>query len=78
MDDIFFYLCGKRQCRLAEGAANFFYRLGLKRSGGSKPKLSAPTVSLSGDTLTITATDENTKVFAILVDGVEKAAVGVS
>lgn len=75
MCDILFYLCGKRQHPLVEGSANFFYRLGLKRR---KPRLSTPTITLSGDTLSMVATDENTKAFVILVDGVEKATVEVS
>ncbi len=37
--------------------------------------LTAPTISLDGDTLTITATDERTETFAILVDGEEVATV---
>lgn len=38
-------------------------------------QLLPPTISLDGDTLTITATDERTETFAILVDGVEVATV---
>ena len=38
-------------------------------------QLTAPTISLDGDTLTITATDERTERFAILVDGVEVVTV---
>lgn len=38
-------------------------------------QLTAPTISLDGDTLTITATDNRTEEFVIFVDGVEKAVV---
>ncbi len=38
-------------------------------------QLTAPTISLDGDTLTMTATDENTKEFVIFIDGVEMATV---
>ena len=37
--------------------------------------LSAPTISLEGDILTMTATDDNTEQFVIFVDGMEKATV---
>ena len=37
--------------------------------------LTAPTISLDGDILTITPTDERTETFAIFVDGVEMATV---
>lgn len=37
--------------------------------------LSAPTISLDGDNLTITATDEKTESLAVFVDGVEMATV---
>ena len=38
-------------------------------------QLTAPAISLDGDTLTITATDDRTKEFVIFVDGVEIATV---
>lgn len=38
-------------------------------------QLTAPIISLDGDTLTMTATDDRTEEFAILVDGVETATV---
>ena len=43
--------------------------------GVDAPQLTAPTVSLNGSTLTITATDTNTEAFAILVDGIEMVTV---
>lgn len=39
--------------------------------------LTAPTISLDGNTLTMTATDDKTQEFIIFVDGVETATVGV-
>ena len=39
------------------------------------PQLTAPTISLDGDTLTMTATDDRTEEFVIFVDGVETATV---
>ena len=38
-------------------------------------QLTAPTISLDGDTLTMTATDDRTQEFVIFVDGVETATV---
>lgn len=43
-----------------------------------KEQLLAPTTSLSGDTLTITNTDDRTEEFVILVDGVEMTTVEVN
>ena len=40
-------------------------------------QLTAPTISLDGDTLTMTATDDRTQEFVIFIDGVEKATVEV-
>lgn len=38
-------------------------------------QLTAPTISLNGDILTMTATDDKTEEFVIFVDGVEKECV---
>lgn len=38
-------------------------------------QLTAPTITLDGDTLTITATDERTEEFVIFVDSVEKTTI---
>ena len=43
--------------------------------GVDAPQLTAPNISLDGDTLTIEATDDNTEAFAIFVDGIERATV---
>lgn len=43
--------------------------------GVDAPQLTAPTISIDGDTLTIEATAENTESFAIFVDGIEVATV---
>lgn len=45
------------------------------KAGGYADHLSAPTILLDGDILTITATDDRTKQFVICVDGVEKTVV---
>lgn len=47
----------------------------LWQSKTQAEQLTAPTISLDGDTLTMTATDERTEEFAIFVDGVEMATV---
>lgn len=44
---------------------------------GGEETLTAPTISIDGDTLTIQITDKRAKTLAIFVDGVEMATVGV-
>lgn len=43
--------------------------------GVDAPQLTAPTISIDSDILTIESTDENTESFAIFVDGVERVIV---
>lgn len=50
----------------------------LTANATKKEHLTAPTISLNGDILTMTATDEKTESFAIFVGGVEKKIVGVN
>ena len=70
-----YYLNGKKR-RIAyyNGNPIFIKTAYLTESGET---LTAPTISLDGDTLTMTATDERTETFAIFVDGVEMATVEV-
>ena len=64
------FLGGKRAKAMFNGS-----RVAFKGSTSTRPQLTAPTISLDGDTLTMTATDSKTEEFVIFVDGVETATV---
>lgn len=68
------FLGGKRAKAMFNGSRVVF-KGSIGGSGTTEETLTAPTISLDGDILTMTATDSKTEEFVIFVDGVETATV---